>query len=89
MKKIKLFCNVGEVAFNFWLTDAASAGGRRPIRHETAEAGGAEITVKPSLYLLIFTVVGTVLPEQFYECGQEFWKMVNKVVRGTFYSGYY
>jgi hypothetical protein len=69
---------------DFRLTDTASAGGRRPIRHETAEAVFAEITVKPSLYSLIFTVVVRVLPEQIYECGQEFWKMVKKVVLREF-----
>ncbi|MFH2123510.1 MAG: hypothetical protein ABIJ50_08540 [Pseudomonadota bacterium] len=29
---------------------AASAGGRRPIHHGTAEAVSSEITVRPSLY---------------------------------------
>jgi len=50
----------------WWMTGglvhAASAGGRRPIRHETAEAGTSEITVRPSLKDLIFTVVKRVLP---------------------------
>jgi len=36
---------------------AASTGGRRPIHHEAAEAVFAEITVRPSPYDLIFTVV--------------------------------
>jgi hypothetical protein len=43
MRIMIVLANIGN------LVHAASAGGRRPIRHETAEAGTSEITVRPSL----------------------------------------